>query len=255
VSYILDALRKLERERQVPAAAPYEAAVAAPSPVPRQRLAWPLIGGAALAVNVILIGLLLWSARAPQPPVPQDVAPAPKAGTATTAPPGGVSPAPVASPPVASPPAASPSVAASVPARVPADVAARAEEPDGAPADPPKAPLPGRRDAAAVPPPGPAKSAPTARRPTAGTPPTEVTRPGERKSSAPATVAAEIPAGAPRLRLEVLVYSDSASERFVFINGRKFTEGQRVDEGVVLERIQPDSAILSYQDQKFVLRQ
>ncbi|HEU4438633.1 MAG TPA: general secretion pathway protein GspB [Methylomirabilota bacterium] len=57
------------------------------------------------------------------------------------------------------------------------------------------------------------------------------------------------------MKLEVLVYSDSAPHRFVFINGRKFTEGQRVDEGVVLERIQADSAVLSYQGQKFLLRE
>ena len=66
---------------------------------------------------------------------------------------------------------------------------------------------------------------------------------------------AGIPAGAPPLRLEVLVYSERAADRFVFINGRKFIEGQPVDEGVVLERIQSDSAVLSYQGRRFLLRE
>jgi general secretion pathway protein B len=225
VSYILDALRKLERERQPPAAA-HDAALAAPPPPPRRSLVWPIVGGAALAVNVILIGLLVWPTRAPQPTVAQDVAiPAPSARTAT-------------------PP---PSVAAA-PARVPAEAPAVAAEPVATPAPP--RPAPARVEHPPAPPAGPARSAPARRTTT-----TPVAPPAERASPAPATVAATVPAGAPRLKLEVLVYSEAASERFVFINGRKFTEGQRVDEGVVLERIQPDSAVLSYQDQKFVLRE
>ncbi len=57
----------------------------------------------------------------------------------------------------------------------------------------------------------------------------------------------------PRLKLEVLVYSEHAGEGLVFINGRKYTEGQKVEGKVTLEAITPDGVILSYEGQRFLL--
>jgi general secretion pathway protein B len=57
-----------------------------------------------------------------------------------------------------------------------------------------------------------------------------------------------------RLTLDVLVYSDQPAERFVFINGRKYVEGQAVTGDAVIEQITPDGAVMRHADQRIVLR-
>jgi hypothetical protein len=57
-----------------------------------------------------------------------------------------------------------------------------------------------------------------------------------------------------RLALDVLVYSDLPSERLVFINGRKYVEGQAVSEDAVVEQITPDGAVLVQAGRRIVLR-
>jgi hypothetical protein len=54
--------------------------------------------------------------------------------------------------------------------------------------------------------------------------------------------------------LDVLVYSAVPAERLVFINGRKYVEGQAVDGETVLEQITPDGAVLRRADRQLVLR-
>ena len=62
------------------------------------------------------------------------------------------------------------------------------------------------------------------------------------------------PAEAPtRLTLDVLVYSDAPAERLVFINGRKYVEGQAVDGETIVEQITPDGAILRRADRRVML--
>jgi general secretion pathway protein B len=57
----------------------------------------------------------------------------------------------------------------------------------------------------------------------------------------------------PQLRLDVLVYSDNPGERMVFINTRKYTEGQTVEGTLRLDAITADGAVLSHQGQRFLL--
>lgn len=57
----------------------------------------------------------------------------------------------------------------------------------------------------------------------------------------------------PDLRLDVHVYSSVATERFAFINGHKYVEGQTLAEGPHLERIVQDGVVLSYRNQRFLL--
>lgn len=57
----------------------------------------------------------------------------------------------------------------------------------------------------------------------------------------------------PELRMDVHVYSSRTNERLVFINTRKYSEGQELSEGPHLERITQDGAILSYRNQRFLL--
>ena len=61
--------------------------------------------------------------------------------------------------------------------------------------------------------------------------------------------------GVGKMRLQMVVYSDVPAERLVFINGQKYIEGQTVDGKLVVESILPDAAVLSYQGQRFTLRQ
>jgi general secretion pathway protein B len=55
------------------------------------------------------------------------------------------------------------------------------------------------------------------------------------------------------LHLDVHVYATQPSERFVYINMRKYREGATLAEGPVLERIRRDGVVLSYQGLRFVL--
>ncbi len=57
----------------------------------------------------------------------------------------------------------------------------------------------------------------------------------------------------PDLHLDVHVYATRPSERFVYINMRKYREGATLAEGPVLERIRRDGVILDYQGLRFVL--
>jgi hypothetical protein len=72
--------------------------------------------------------------------------------------------------------------------------------------------------------------------------------------SVPVAGAAVGAGGDAKLKLEVLVYSDVASERMVFINGRKYVQGDTVAEHARVEEIQPDGVVLSEQGRRFTLR-
>jgi hypothetical protein len=73
--------------------------------------------------------------------------------------------------------------------------------------------------------------------------------------SPPAAVApAPTRADAQRFKLEVLSYSDVPAQRLVFINGRRYREGEMLDGSVKVEEIREDSVILSEAGQRFTLR-
>jgi hypothetical protein len=55
------------------------------------------------------------------------------------------------------------------------------------------------------------------------------------------------------LHLDVHVYATQPSERFVYINMRKYREGATLAEGPVLESIRRDGVVLNYQGLRFVL--
>lgn len=57
----------------------------------------------------------------------------------------------------------------------------------------------------------------------------------------------------PDLKLDIHVYSGNAAERFVFVNMRKYTEGQTLSEGPVVERIRPDGVVLNAQGTRFLV--
>ena len=55
------------------------------------------------------------------------------------------------------------------------------------------------------------------------------------------------------LHLDVHVYSTKPAERFVYINMRKYHEGNTLPEGPVIERIRRDGVVLSYRGVRFIL--
>ena len=61
------------------------------------------------------------------------------------------------------------------------------------------------------------------------------------------------PQALPELHLDVHVYATNAAERFVFINMRKYHEGATLQEGPTVERIRRDGVILNYQGLRFLL--
>jgi general secretion pathway protein B len=57
----------------------------------------------------------------------------------------------------------------------------------------------------------------------------------------------------PELHLDVHVYATKPADRFVYINMRKYREGNTLQEGPVLERIRRDGVVLNYQGLRFLL--
>ena len=57
----------------------------------------------------------------------------------------------------------------------------------------------------------------------------------------------------PELHLDVHVYATKTAERFVYINMRKYHEGATLQEGPTVERIRRDGVVLNYQGLRFIL--
>jgi hypothetical protein len=57
----------------------------------------------------------------------------------------------------------------------------------------------------------------------------------------------------PQLRLDLHVYAARPEERFAMINMKKVHEGDLLPEGVRVESITPEGAVLSYNGSRFLL--
>lgn len=213
MSFILDALRKSETERQRDAAAQV---TRIPPARPKARLpVWIPVLMTVLAISVVILAGTTWrQLRAPAPPKDTGA----ESATAVQRPDAPRS-EPVGSPsehiPSAAPPAPAPA-AAGRPA--PADVVSAA--------------------------------------PPASAPPSDAAAPTPQAVPASLPRAADLIAegvALPALKLELHVYSDVPSERFVFINGTRYQEGQAVDDGPVVKSITPDGAVLAEQGSEFFL--
>ncbi len=82
------------------------------------------------------------------------------------------------------------------------------------------------------------------------------------QADAPSTPALPSPAALaaegillPSLRLELHAFGAQPRERFVFINGRKYVEGDRLAEGPQLVSIEPTGAVLAHSGRRFMLVQ
>lgn len=57
------------------------------------------------------------------------------------------------------------------------------------------------------------------------------------------------------LELNVHVYDDDPAKRFVLIDMKRYAEGHALPQGPVIEAITPDGVVLAYQGQRFMIRQ
>ena len=57
-----------------------------------------------------------------------------------------------------------------------------------------------------------------------------------------------------KLSLQVLSWSPDPKDRFVFVSGRKYVEGQAIDDKLLVERITDGGVVLSYQGERATLK-
>lgn len=220
MSFILDALRKSEIERQRqhgPSIAEFAGARSG------SRAPWALAAiGALLALNVgVILFFLFRDAKQETPPAAASADAAPQAPAAAP------TPAPVNAAPDTAPAEAPPAVTQQqlAAALEPLPAASHSSPPPAAP-DPTLVPTP------------PAGS------------------PGVRYDNAapsPDALAAQAAEGLPELSMDLHIFSADRSKRAVFINGRRYTEGATLAEGPVVEEITREGAVLNYRGRRFVL--
>ena len=263
MSFILDALKKSESDRQRQSGpALFEVKVAPPRP----RLpAWAIAIAALLVVN---LGIVMWmllrhSTRAAGADAATSAAtPAATAATASWPAQPLAVPAAAALPPAAPAPGSAPVVTAAGSAVPPAmsqplaadaaAAAAAAATPSPAPAPAPS--VPGGTAAAAADAPNPEDYAPAAEQgsPALGSRVRRGTAAGvPLYQDAAATPGTHIP----ELRLDLHVFAAQPQDRFVMINMHKLREGESLPEGVHVDSITPDGVVLSYKGSRFLLTQ
>jgi general secretion pathway protein B len=234
MSFILDALKKSEIERQRQSQPGF---MDSPTAQRRSRLPlWAILLGALLAINIVVLAVMLLrnGASAPASPPKRHTEPAPlaedKAPAADHFSPLG--PAPVYAPEI-------PVTAAD---DVSTGTAAASQ------VAPLAAPLSAPRSSAQ-------RSAPR----TALRRPDPVLIDEDAKADNEETLPSinEINlTGAqalPELHLDVHVYATKAGDRFVYINMRKYHEGSTLPEGPVVEHIRRDGVVLNYRGLRFIL--
>lgn len=262
MSFILDALRKSEHERQR-TTGPGLAEVAVAPSKPRTN-AWATAAIALLVVNLVAVGILMLRKGRDEPATP---------AAATATPQADAGPAAVARTP-ATPAESAPQVSVTRTLPEPPPMLRPAESMPAAPAT--RNPL--EQEVSGYPPPidpqmaAGASAAPqgppaVTRSPTGGTVVYQTlpeaglapTPGGSASTGQPAGPALptvdEVAAsgGVPDLRLELHVYSSRPQERFAFINSRKYREGDTLAEGPQVEEITRDGVVLNLRGNRFLL--
>jgi general secretion pathway protein B len=238
MSFILDALKKSELDRQRQTTPGFVETAAAPA-----RARWPLwaaIVGGLLGVNLIVLTIVLMHNRAGVP----SAAPV---GSAT---------APSAAMPAA---AAASNGAAGISAAVqahfsPLDAApsgAGAAAAESAPVYAPEIPVAGLDS----PPAGPARKAAVPAVAPLNPQLTDAHADTDNDEVLPSISELNLtgPQGLADLHLDVHVFATNPADRFVYINMRKYREGGTLQEGPTLERIRRDGVVLNFHGLRFLL--
>jgi general secretion pathway protein B len=244
MSFILDALKKSESDRQRQSGpALFEVKVAPP----RTRL--PLWAIAIAALLVVNLAIVMWRlmrhparAGATSAETPAAAAAPPVGASAIV---GTAAPAPVP-PPLAASPASAPAAVAGAPAPAPVPLPATSGA-TAAPAAAAQAGVPGATVDA-----NPEDYAP-AEEPAASSLGGHVRR--GTASGVPLYQDAATTPGTPipQLRLDLHVFAARPQDRFVMINMHKLREGDTLPEGVRVDSITPEGAVLSYNGSRFLL--
>jgi general secretion pathway protein B len=250
MSFILDALKKSESDRQRQSGPSLFEVKVAP---PRRTLPiWAMAIGVLLGVNAVVVSWMLLRHAPAQQPAAGGPAAAPPVVNAprTVAPTTPATAAAASTPSVASAPGAALRSAAPSPTATASSAAAS--------------------------PAGPSRQPPASAAPLAGTEPggTQADAGGNPSDYAPAVEPAAAPdAGAsagtagdlplyqqvvtsdglPALHLDLHVYAKRPADRFVMINMHRLGEGDSLPNGVQVEAIRPDGAVLSYRGTRFLL--
>ncbi len=90
-------------------------------------------------------------------------------------------------------------------------------------------------------------------RTTAPTPAPAAPRPAPAEAALPSADEITASGGVPSLHLDLHVYSTRPAERFVFVNSHKYREGDTMQEGPTVEQITPTGAVLTYRGSRFLL--
>jgi general secretion pathway protein B len=221
MSFILDALKKAESERNRRVAPVLMDARIAP---PRRGLPpWAWLLGAVLVANLAVLGWLLWREPVAAPRVAVTVDGQPRDAAAPTAP---ARPATVSSSPALP---AQPGMTTSLP-----DAVAASQASGGAVPPPVSAPAPVQQPPAGVPAPVPRASLDVDSLP----------RLHELRAAGIAL---------PDLQLHLHAYDPAPSHRSVLLNGHRLREGEYTPDGVKVERITPAGAVLEASGRRFRL--
>jgi general secretion pathway protein B len=250
MSFILDALKKSEAERQRQTGpALLEMRVHAP----RRRLPlWALAIGVLLLINIVVLGWLTWR-HAPAAATSAAIVPSGRGTAATGTPLTGTAEAPAAP---TSGPASGPAIA--LPAATPGDMGAAPTLTNPLTTSPvqdnwPNSAVPGAAPAPAGADPATAQAEPDN---PADLAPAVNSAPATERT-APATKGlqnyAELNGKLPELRLDLHVYATRPAERYAFINMRKMREGDVTPEGVRVIEITSDGVVLDYRGTEFLL--
>jgi general secretion pathway protein B len=215
MSFILDALKKSESDRQQQASAEFATLPSAAAAPAMPRWIWAVI--ALLVVNVAVLGAFMTRKDADI----QAAGPAPVPATQTAADTGTRSSF------------AERISKASVPARSTPAPAPTTREP--APAQPVTAPTAARQEPVRVAAPAPLPATSAQALPTLN------------------EVRLNDNVNLPDLHLDIHVYAGAPADRFVFINMSKHQEGSVLKSGPRVEEITPDGVILDYRGTRFVL--
>lgn len=262
MSYILDALRKSDQQRQRGSAPTLLMGQAAPvAPKQPAYLFYGLLATALLAAGIAIGWLRPWQVRQAAPvarvaatkppeaslrqPVPAqtEITPAPGPQVQGAPPTAQIAPAPIAAPAPAPSiaPVPVPAPAPPAPLAVPAPAPVKSQPPASAKAEAPGKP---QEAGAAV-----SSKAPAApQRPPA--------RPAAESAPVQNVIAlAELPLALqqelPLMTISVHAYSGNPKDRLVGINNRMMREGETVAPGLKLEQITPDGMIFEYKGHTF----
>jgi general secretion pathway protein B len=248
MSYILDALRRADAERErgaVPGLQSQQHTVLPDDDAPERPrlLVWAVVG-----LSLALVAAIAWNflgreatpparpiaegAVSPPPPAPA-VPPAPTVLPSTAATPATTGSAPLAAAPTR-PTAATPAARATTPPATAAERRASTAQPP-APTTPIAAES--RRSAAR-------SSAPPASGASGG---------ADNRVYAQAELPEAIRREIPKLSVGGASYSNDAASRMLIINGQVFHEGDRIAPGLELERIRLRSAVLSFKGYRYEL--